>query len=131
MNKLFAVWDLLNEGRAVANPEFWKKVQAEGQPALATLLIGVVALLKGTKYEIPISDVQLGYIAGGIFCAVNWVLTRITTTKDLRVLPVIPRPEVVPVVVENEAVELPRSTETAQGQQPTNQSINKIFDERG
>lgn len=88
MKKLFDALNLLGQGRMVANPEFWKKAQSEGQPALAALLIGIVALLKGTPYEIPINDQTLGLIAGGIFAGINWVLTRVTTTKDVSVLPI-------------------------------------------
>jgi hypothetical protein len=96
MNKLFAIWDLLNEGRMVANPVFWKKMQSTGQPVLASLLIGLVALLKGTPYEIQVPDATLTLIAGGIFAAVNWLLTRITTTKDIRILPIVDRDEPLP-----------------------------------
>lgn len=88
MNKLFDAISLLNQGKMVANPEFWKKAQAEGQPILAGILIGIVALLKGTDYEIQIPDETLALIAGGIFAAINWMLTRITTEKDVSVLPV-------------------------------------------
>jgi hypothetical protein len=101
MNKLKAFYDLFKVGRMVADPVFWKKMQAEGQPALAGVLIGLVALLKGTKYEIQIDDSTLGFIAGGIFAVGNWMLTRITTTKDIRIVPIVERNEPVPAVVQS------------------------------
>ena len=89
MNKLMAIWSLIGQGRQVADPVFWKKVQSVGQPALASLLIGIIAILKGTKYEIQIDDATLGLIAGGLFAVVNWVLTHITTSKNIDILPTI------------------------------------------
>jgi hypothetical protein len=87
MKKLLAFWDLLNAGRQVANPEFWKKAQAVGQPVVAALLVTIIELLKGTEYEIQMDDATIALIAGGIFAVVNWVLTHITTTKDISILP--------------------------------------------
>jgi hypothetical protein len=96
MNKFMTLWTLIAQGRMVADPVFWKKMQAVGQPALASVFVSIVALLKGTKYEIEIDDATLALIAGGIFAAVNWVLTHITTTKDIRVLPIVNREDPVP-----------------------------------
>ena len=80
-DKLKTLWNLLHQGQQVADPEFWKGVQSKGQPVIAGLLIGLVALLKGTKYELPLDDATAGLIAGGIFAAANWVLTTISSKK--------------------------------------------------
>lgn len=101
MSKLMAFWKVLGEGRMVADPVFWKQMQSVGQPTLASFLIGLVALLKGTKYEIQIPDETLGLIAAGIFATVNWVLTRITTTKDIRILPILQPKDPLPEIAEH------------------------------
>ena len=80
-NKLKALWRVMKAGEEVANPEFWKGVQSKGQPILATLLVSIVSLLKGTKYEIPLDDTTAMFIAGGVFAGVNWVLTIVTSKK--------------------------------------------------
>ena len=80
-DKLKALWRVLKAGEEVANPEFWKGVQSKGQPILATLLVSIVSLLKGTKYEIPLDDTTAMLVAGGVFAGVNWVLTIVTSKK--------------------------------------------------
>jgi len=94
--KLKALYNLMKMGEQVANPAFWKKVQAEGQPVIAALLIAIVGLLKGTKYEIPLDNETALLIAGGIFAAVNWVLTVVTTKK--MGLPAKPTSDVLPEI---------------------------------
>lgn len=80
-SKLGAFYNLFKLGQEVDNVEFWKGVQAQGQPVIAAILIAIVALLKGTKYEIPLSDDQAMLIAGGIFATTNFVLTLITSKR--------------------------------------------------
>lgn len=80
-DKLKAFYNVFKIGEQVANPVFWKQVQSKGQPALAALLVAVVGLTKGTKYEIPVDDDTLMYFAGGVFAVTNWVLTNITSKK--------------------------------------------------
>lgn len=79
LKKLKDLFNVLKLGEQVANPEFWKGVQSKGQPALAALMVAIVGLLKGTKYEVPIDNDTALLIAGGIFAAVNWVLTLATS----------------------------------------------------
>jgi hypothetical protein len=79
MTKLAALWHLFKAGQQVADPAFWHKTQAIGQPVIAALLGGIVVLLKGTPYAIPIDDNTLGAIAGGLFMVVNGVLTVIAS----------------------------------------------------
>lgn len=124
MGKFMAVWSLIGQGRMVADPVFWKKMQAVGQPALAGFLIGLVAILKGTKYEIQISDETLGLIAGGLFAIVNWVLTHVTTNKDIRILPG-PTPdadEAVQIPVAADATEPPAWADVQPQREPTIQN---------
>ena len=80
-SKLSAFWNLLKVGQEVSNAEFWKKAQSVGQPTIAALLMAIVALTKGTPYEIPLDNETSLLIGGSIFAIVNWILTVITSKK--------------------------------------------------
>lgn len=79
--KLSAFWNLLKVGQEVSNVEFWKKAQSIGQPTIAALLMAIVALTKGTKYEIPLDNETALLIGGSIFAIVNWILTLVTSKR--------------------------------------------------
>ncbi len=81
LSKLKLLFEVIRQGKEVANPEFWKRVQSEGQPVLASFLVSVVALLKGTPYEFPLDDYTAASIAGVAFSISNWWLTKATSKK--------------------------------------------------
>jgi len=77
--KLGKFWDLLQYGKQVGDIAFWKQAQAVGQPVIAGLLITIVGLLKGTKYEVPLDDATASMLGGTVFFIVNAILTLITS----------------------------------------------------
>jgi hypothetical protein len=72
------ILEVFQAGKAVANPEKWKRRQVNANQLLVVLTFGA-ALLKGTKYEIP--DEVVAGVAGALFAVVNWLLTVASTDK--------------------------------------------------
>ncbi len=81
LERLKAFYNLFKQGQCVTNPEFWKGVQSKGQPALASIILSLVALTKGTKYEVHMDPVTASFIGGGLFALSNWMLTTVTSAK--------------------------------------------------
>jgi len=84
---LFKLINLLPEavqkGKAVSNPEAWKKGQVTSN-ALAAFLTAVLGVSQALGYEIPLSAEQLNYVAGGLLSTYglyNVVATVVTTEK--------------------------------------------------
>ena len=80
MGKIAALWALFRRGNEVANPEAWKTGQVSIN-AVAGLLVAVVSVSDAFGFRIPITDDQLVAVAGGVFAAVNVVLTVITSAR--------------------------------------------------
>lgn len=80
MNKLLALLDLFRKGSTVADPAFWKRRQIEGT-ALAPLLGALAVALKSFGVEVPLDEVQIVALSGGIVVVINLVLTFTTTDK--------------------------------------------------
>ena len=56
---------VFKRGKAVANPETWRKRGVATQAVLA-LLVAIVALLRANGYDLPVQDDTLQLLATGI-----------------------------------------------------------------
>ncbi len=118
--KIKALYQLLQKGKQVENPAFWKGIQSKVQPVIAAIIIAVVSLLKGTKYELPVDDHMAFVAAGVIFGFVNWVLTTITSKK------VGLNPTIVSGQPSNTDVPITESTKTTLDVNPTEAGVRGI-----
>lgn len=78
--KIKALWNVLQKGKEVADPENWKKRQVTST-LLGGAIIAVVQLAKAFDYDLQIDEDTVTAIAGGIIAFVNWIGTLATTTK--------------------------------------------------
>ena len=78
--KIKGLWNLMQAGKAVADPALWKNRQIT-VTALVAVLMAVVQLSKGSAYELPIDEDTATAIAGGLLAVVNVVLTLSTSEK--------------------------------------------------
>lgn len=62
----FTALDVLKQGKVVANPEAWKKGQVTAG-FLAAFLTAAFGFVRAIGYEIPVTDDQIGVIAGWIY----------------------------------------------------------------
>ena len=72
----------LREGHQVSNPEKWKKGQVTAN--LVALFSSIIIIAQWLGYDVQISqDVMVAFatIIGGIYPAMNVILTVITTVK--------------------------------------------------
>lgn len=83
ITKMKALWELFQEGKAVADPAKWKTHQITAT-MLGAFIIAIVQLAKAFGYEVPVDSDSATAIAGGLVAAVNVVLT-ITTSKSVGV----------------------------------------------
>ena len=78
--KIKALWNVLQKGKEVADPQIWKRRQVTST-LLGGAIIAVVQLAKAFDYDLQIDEDTVTAIAGGIIAFVNWVGTLATTTK--------------------------------------------------
>ena len=80
LEKLKALWALMEAGKAVSDPKLWKQRQVKST-AVVALLMAVVNMSKGFGYELPIDETTANAIGAGILGVVNVVLTITTSDK--------------------------------------------------
>lgn len=80
LDKLKGLWNLMQAGKAVADPALWKTRQITVTMIVAVLM-ALVQLAKGFGYELPIDENTATAIAGGLLAIVNVVLTLSTSEK--------------------------------------------------
>lgn len=80
LDKLKGLWNLMQAGKAVADPALWKSRQIT-VTMLVAVLMAVVQLAKGFGYELPIDENTATAIAGGFLAVINVVLTLSTSDK--------------------------------------------------
>jgi len=80
LDKIKGLWNLMQAGKAVADPALWKSRQIT-VTALVAVLMAVVQLAKGFGYELPVDENTATAIAGGVLAVVNVVLTITTSDK--------------------------------------------------
>lgn len=81
LDKLKGLWNLMQAGKAVADPALWKSRQIK-TTMLVAVLMAVVQLAKGFDYELPVDENTATAIAGGFLAVVNVILT-LTTSKTV------------------------------------------------
>ena len=75
--------EVVQKGKAVSNPEAWKKGQVTSN-ALAAFLVALLGAAQAFGYDIPLSAEQINYISGGllsVYGMYNVVATVVTTEK--------------------------------------------------
>lgn len=97
--KLKAFWSLFKAGKEVTNASFWAKTGAYGTPVLVGIVWGILNLLKGTGYEVHISEQEVTAICAGIFTIGHWVFAHITS-KRVGIVSNIPASAEIPVSFE-------------------------------
>ena len=78
--KIKALWDVLQKGKEVADPEIWKRRQVTST-LLGGAIIAVVQLAKAFDYDLHIDEDTVTAVAAGVVAIVNYFLTLSTTTK--------------------------------------------------
>lgn len=76
LNKLKALFAVLEKGKSVADPETWKNRQ-HAATAVAALLMALTGAAKAIGYDLGVSDPQTEAAVIGAFSAVGYVLTII------------------------------------------------------
>jgi hypothetical protein len=79
-DKIKAVWEVLQLGKSLADPQKWKKRQI-GLTVLGGFFIGIAQLAKMFSYDIHLDEDTATAIAGGIIGIVNWYFTIATSEK--------------------------------------------------
>lgn len=75
--------EVMQRGKAVANPEAWKKGQITSG-ILAAFLTALLGLSRALGYDIPLTDEQITYLASGalsMYGMYNVVATVVSTDK--------------------------------------------------
>lgn len=80
LNKIKALWEVIQLGKSVADPEKWKKHQIQVN-VLGGLFIGVAQLAKAFNYDIYLDEETATTLAAGVIAAFNWYLTLATSAK--------------------------------------------------
>lgn len=80
LDKIKMLWEVIQLGKSVADPEKWKKKQLQVN-VLGGLFIGVAQLAKAFNYDIYLDEDTATAIAGGIIGTANWYFTLSTSTK--------------------------------------------------
>jgi hypothetical protein len=78
--KMGIFFSLFRKGNEIADVEKWKGKQISAN-SLAALFVVMLELAKAYGYDIPISEVDLLKLAGGVIVIVNTVLTCITSKR--------------------------------------------------
>ena len=81
LTKLKTFWSLFKTGKEVADPAFWAKTGAYGTPVLVGFIVTILSLLKGTPYEVHVTDGELTGICSVIFAIGHWIFAHITNKK--------------------------------------------------
>jgi len=80
INKIKMLWEVVQLGKSVADPEKWKKKQIQVN-VLGGLFIGVAQLAKAFNYDIYLDEDTATTIAAAVIAAFNWYWTLATSTK--------------------------------------------------
>ena len=80
MRKILSLWNLLKQGRVIANAAAWKNRQIT-VTVLAGVILAVVNTLAVFGYSFPVDTETANAVAAGIIAVVNVVLTVVTTDK--------------------------------------------------
>jgi hypothetical protein len=105
ITKMKALWELFQQGKAVADPAKWKAHQITAT-MLGGFIIAIVQLAKAFGHEIPVDSDSATAIAGGVVAVTNIIFT-ITTSKHVG----LPAPQqAVPSVQQNTATEPTQSS---------------------
>ena len=78
--KIKAVWACTKAGKAIADPVALKSGQVKVNQFIT--FVGALALTaKAFGYDLHMDDQTIAYIGGGLYGAVNWVFTVLSTDK--------------------------------------------------
>ena len=80
MSKILALWNLLKQGRVVANATAWKNRQIT-VTVLAGVILAIVNTMAAFGYSLPVDTETANAVAAGIIAVANVVLTVVTTDK--------------------------------------------------
>jgi hypothetical protein len=80
INKIKAVWKVLQIGKSLADPQKWKRKQIQ-LTTLGGFFIGIAQLSKMFNYDIYLDEDTATAIAAAIIGVVNWYFTLATSTK--------------------------------------------------
>lgn len=80
IDKIKALWELMQKGKSVADPALWKSRQIT-VTMLGGLIIAAVQLAKVFGYELPVDENTASAIAGGVLAVTNVFLTLSTSDK--------------------------------------------------
>lgn len=79
-DKLKLLFSAFRQGSEIANAAYWKGKQVDSAK-LAAFLSVLVLIAKQYGYDTGVDDATILAITGGIYAAVNFVLTNITSKK--------------------------------------------------